>query len=46
MPKNNAEKKDNQQNHDAFVEEEITINEKKASEYPANLNGINKNNQT
>jgi hypothetical protein len=45
LPKNKAEKKENQQNGASFVEEAITLNSKKASEYSPNLNDIDKNKQ-
>jgi hypothetical protein len=43
LPENKSDKKENQQNHDHFAEEAITLNKKKVSEYPPNLNDINKN---
>jgi hypothetical protein len=43
MPFNKAEKKENQQNHASFTEEAVTLNKKKAAEYPSNVNGISKN---
>lgn len=45
MPKNKAEKKENQQNNAAFKEEATILNAKKTSEFSPNLNGINKNEQ-
>jgi hypothetical protein len=43
MPHNKADKKENQQNKSSILEETTTINAKKASEYPPNLNEIAKN---
>jgi hypothetical protein len=43
MPYNKAEKKENQQNKSSILEESITLNSKKASQLPPNLNGISKN---
>lgn len=45
MPKNKADKKENQQNHAAFEEDAITLKSQKASVNAPNLNGINKNEQ-
>lgn len=45
MPFNKAEKKENQQNLAAFKEEATPLKDKKAAEFPPNLNEINKNEQ-
>jgi hypothetical protein len=40
---NRADKKKNQQNNASFIEEEQTLSNNKADEFPPSLNGIPKN---